>query len=591
MKKLSSLLLLLLGLFVFVSCGDDDENPVIAEPTIGQPATNTTSSGATATFTVAVTAPGGLKTITATATAGSVTVGTFTIGATSANVDLNYTAPSVTSDQTVVITVTVTDNANQTEDEAIIINVTVKPIKEVFAANDGLKSQLAPSSANTYTMYSDTVYVLRGFVFVNGNKDGANNNTTPQTLIIQPGTVIKGQPGAGSGASALIVARGGKIEANGTANAPIIMTALSDDLDRTDDLPFGLDSQWGSLLVLGSARINGTADVVGGESAVEGIPTTEPRGLYGGTNDADNSGTLRYISLRHGGAEIGASNEINGLSMGAVGNGTTIEYIEVFSNFDDGYEWFGGTVNAKYLIAAYAGDDAIDWDQGFTGKVQYLLVAQEPAATASPKGGRGCECNGVVNGATIDYNSTPISNPIIANATFIGAGAGASEGQVFEFRQGSAGRVYNSIFFNFSSGVRVNGVSATEAVESETRLDAGQLLFVNNIFGQVNSGTTLANVAVATSATDNAALKTKIESMLANNGNIYNNTIGLVNPVVAAGFDPGLVAGGAADGVTPFNLNATDTFFDNVTKIGAFPTANNWAAGWTAISAYGILAD
>ncbi|MDX2306021.1 MAG: hypothetical protein NW226_24640 [Microscillaceae bacterium] len=579
MKKFSLLFALILGLFFFTSCEDDDDTTtptVLDEPTIGTATGTTIQAGTTANVTIPITAPGGLASVTVSATAGTATVtaGSFTVGATTQqSVVVSYTAPATAGNQVINVTATDQQSPAQTETGAVVINVTtepVKPTRDVFASAAG---------TGTVTWDKDTIYVLRGFIFVNSG----------QTLTIEAGTIVKGQPGAGSGASALIVARGGKLMAEGTAADPIIMTALSDDTDDPADLPAGLDSQWGSLIVLGKAKINGTDAVVGGEAAIEGIPTTETRGLYGGTDDADNSGVLKYISLRHGGTEIGASNEINGLSLGAVGNATTIDYIEVFSNFDDGYEWFGGTVNAKHLISAYAGDDAIDWDQGFTGKIQYLFVAQEPAGTATPKGGRGCECNGVVNGATINYDSAPISMPTIANATFIGAGAGAAETQIFEFRQGSAGKVYNSIFFNFAAGLRVNGISASEAIESETRLDAGTLLFANNLFGGIGSATALSGVGQANGAIDNTALAAKVNTMLANNNNAYNNTIGLQGAsVTVGGLNPLLTAGGAADGVTTFDLSA-DTFFTTETKIGAFPTSTNWATGWTALDEYGFL--
>ena len=151
-----------------------------------------------------------------------------------------------------------------------------------------------------------TPIYLDGFVFVN---DG-------DTLTIEAGTVIKGAPGTQADASALIVARGAYIVAEGTAEEPIIMTFEGDPLDGS--IPYTTKGQWGGLILLGSAKLNS----VPGESAIEGIPTSEARGLYGGDNDEDNSGVLKYISVRHGGTDIGAGNEINGLTFGGVGSGT-----------------------------------------------------------------------------------------------------------------------------------------------------------------------------------------------------------------------------------------------------------------------------
>ena len=211
--------------------------------------------------------------------------------------------------------------------------------------------------SGTVNFSKDTIYVLNGLVFVASN----------ETLNIEAGTVIKGKPGAGASASALVVAKGGTINANGTAADPIIMTYESDN--GTPQLS-NVKGQWGGLIILGNAGLNSSP----GSTQIEGIPTNEPRGIYGGSNDSDNSGIIRYVSIRHGGTDIGAGNEINGLTLGGVGSGTTIEYIEVVANKDDGVEFFGGTANTKYLITAYCGDDSFDYDEGFRGKGQFWVT-------------------------------------------------------------------------------------------------------------------------------------------------------------------------------------------------------------------------
>ena len=219
-------------------------------------------------------------------------------------------------------------------------------------------------AANTNVVWTaDNEYILNGLVFVD---PGAS-------LTIQPGTVIKGKPGQGENSSALVVARGGKIFASGTAEDSIVFTAEADDVDNPSDLPLDARGLWGGVIILGNASLNSEP----GETPIEGIPTTEPRGLYGGSDDADNSGVFRYVSIRHGGTDIGAGNEINGLTMGGVGSGTLIEYVEVYNNKDDGFEWFGGTANTKYLVSAFNGDDAFDYDEGFRGKGQFWFVIQD----------------------------------------------------------------------------------------------------------------------------------------------------------------------------------------------------------------------
>lgn len=223
-------------------------------------------------------------------------------------------------------------------------------------------------SANT-TWTKDKVYELAGRITV---LSGA-------TLTIQPGTIIKGQAGAGASSTALLIARGAKLMAEGTASAPIIFTSVADEITPADvaagnfaspNLASTTNGLWGGLIVLGNAPISASAQAV----QIEGIPTSDQNGLYGGTNAADNSGVLKYISIRHGGTEIGAGNEINGLTLGGVGSGTVIENIEVVGNQDDGIEWFGGTVNVKNVVIWDAGDDGLDTDQAWTGTVDNFAV-------------------------------------------------------------------------------------------------------------------------------------------------------------------------------------------------------------------------
>lgn len=220
-------------------------------------------------------------------------------------------------------------------------------------------------TSNT-TWTSDNIYILNGKVVVD---NGA-------TLTIEAGTIIKGKEGQGSLASALIIARGGKIDAQGTAEKPIIMTSIKDNIEigqlAGSNLTIDDNGLWGGLMVLGKAKGSFKGDVT--EVQIEGIPASDSFGLYGGDDDNDNSGTMKYISIRHGGTDIGEGNEINGLTLGAVGRGTVIENIEVVANFDDGVEFFGGTVDAKNLLVYAVGDDALDIDQAYAGTISNSFV-------------------------------------------------------------------------------------------------------------------------------------------------------------------------------------------------------------------------
>ena len=154
---------------------------------------------------------------------------------------------------------------------------------------------------------------------------------------------------------------GAKIDAQGTASSPIIFTSVADDIESgqvvSPNLTPDLAGLWGGLIILGNAPGSFAGDVT--EIQIEGIPPSDTNGLYGGTDVSDNSGVLKYVSIRHGGANIGEGNEINGLTLGGVGSGTVIENIEVVANQDDGIEWFGGTVDVKNVVVWNAGDDAL----------------------------------------------------------------------------------------------------------------------------------------------------------------------------------------------------------------------------------------
>jgi hypothetical protein len=218
---------------------------------------------------------------------------------------------------------------------------------------------------------NDNIYELDGRIAVEA---GA-------TLTIQEGTIIKGQAGSGANASALLVARNAKLIAEGTADLPIIFTSVADEITLADvaggnfaspNLDPTLNGLWGGVIVLGNAPISASAD----EVAIEGIPSSDSNGLYGGSDGLDEAGAsvLKYISIRHGGSNIGSGNEINGLTLGGVGTATEISHIEIVSNQDDGIEWFGGTVNVSNVVVWNVGDDGLDTDQSWDGTLDNFVV-------------------------------------------------------------------------------------------------------------------------------------------------------------------------------------------------------------------------
>jgi hypothetical protein len=295
---------------------------------------------------------GGFKSAAVTATNGTAVIKTDgTAGANSGNIVVTFTASRTVGAGSVALTVT--DNNNKSGISTGVLDVKMVP---TISVTENI-------SANT-TWETGKIYVLEGRITVLSGK----------ILTIQPGVIVKGREGSSSNATALMIARGGKLDAQGTATSPIIFTSVADLIlpgeIASPNLDATLNGLWGGLLILGNAPISAAS----ASMQIEGIPVSDLNGLYGGTDPLDNSGTIKYVSIRHGGANIGEGNEINGLTLGGVGSGTTIENVEIIGNQDDGIEWFGGTVNVKNAIIWNAGDDAVDTDQAWSGTLDNFVV-------------------------------------------------------------------------------------------------------------------------------------------------------------------------------------------------------------------------
>ncbi|MCF8242357.1 MAG: T9SS type A sorting domain-containing protein [Melioribacteraceae bacterium] len=406
---------------------------------------------------------------------------------------------------------------------------------------------------------ADNIYLLDGFVFV---EDGA-------VLNIEAGTVIKATAGQGEDATALIISQGAKIYAEGTAERPIIFTTESDDVTDPTDLVLPASNLWGGLIILGKAQINTTTGV----GNIEGIPA-EARTQYGGNDDDDNSGVLRYVSIRHGGTNIGSGDEINGLTLGGVGRGTTIEYVEVFNNNDDGFEWFGGTVNSKYLVSAFNADDAFDHDEGIRGKMQFLFAIMDPDF-----GNHG----GEHDGGTDPEDGEPYAYPQVYNATYLGSGmnsTNADNEQMFIMRDFWGGEYKNSIFGDFA-GAGLNIEDLASGNDSRLRLDNGQILLHNNIWFDFGAGSSWDAIGVHDYESDYL-------SNAANGNSLSNpNLAAISRDAYTEGLDPRPEADGAA--YEDLAEIPNDDFFDHVNYKGAFGSTN-WMKGWTALDHYGYLA-
>lgn len=302
------------------------------------------------------------------------------------------------------------------------------------------------------TLTNDVIWELNGKVVVSNGV----------TLTIEPGTIIKGREGTGSLASALIVARGGMIDAEGTEEEPIIFTSINDNIEVGERMGTNLDENdrglWGGVLILGNAPSSFEGDSE--ESQIEGIPADDDYGRYGGNDAEDNSGVFKYVSIRHGGALIGSGNEINGLTLGGVGSGTEIDQIEIVGNVDDGVEWFGGTVNSSNILVFAGGDDGLDIDQAYSGTISNALVIQ------GAESDHGLEIDGP--------EGTLMGSFTIEDLTIIGY-ADAPSGEIADFRDGARGQVNN---------VYVRGFNADQDLELDddgtaTNYNEGELSFSN----------------------------------------------------------------------------------------------------------------
>jgi len=375
-------------------------------------------------------------------------------------------------------------------------------------------------------------YVLRGAVFVN---EGA-------TLNIQAGTRVVGEAGS---VGTLIVLRGGRLNALGTREQPIVFT--SDQAPGTRSR-----GDWGGIILNGRAPVN----LEGGEG--QGEANT---GIYGGNDPNDNSGSMRYVRVEFAGTEFSPDNELNGIAFQAVGRGGSYEYIQVHMNRDDAFEWFGGTADAKYIVASNAGDDSIDWTFGWTGKLQFVAVHQ-----------RGDDADNAIEADNNEFNNDllPRANPQIYNMTICGdpdRNEGAESVRAILFRRGTAVTYRNFLI----TGAKTTGM----------QIDGGSTLAqVNNGTTQIGAGVIWGPTVPAHSSVLPFIQSGRFPNVILNQDaglspDCFNHASPNFQPISTA-----TLAGGQLAPIQPPN----DGFFEAVTFIGAVPPppADNWMTGWTA---------
>jgi hypothetical protein len=315
------------------------------------------------------------------------------------------------------------------------------------------------SDITSNTTISGTV-LLQNKVYVTNNAN----------LTILPGTIIRGDY---STQGTLIITRGSKIFAEGTVNSPIVFTSNEPIGNRTE-------GDWGGLVILG----RGVNNQPGGMANIEGIPATSLT-QYGGTDDMDNSGVLKYVRIEFAGIPLEPNKEINGLTMGSVGSGTSVDFVQVSFSGDDSFEWFGGTVNCKHLISYRGIDDDFDTDFGFRGKVQFALSIRDNTKSDAPGDSNGFESDNDATGSV----SLPKTAPVFSNVTLVGPMSNGSvslpTGEKFEkafrIRRNSSISIYNSIATGWEKGLSIEG-TATEA-----NFNNGEATFKNNVISNVTN--------------------------------------------------------------------------------------------------------
>ena len=434
------------------------------------------------------------------------------------------------------------------------------------------------------TLKSGNTYKLRGLVYV----------TNGAILTIESGTKIVGELNKNG---ALVICRGAKIIADGTATSPIIFTSEAPTPQRGD---------WAGLVILGQAPTNNSFNGMDGVGEIEGgINNSDGLGLYGlgmSSNPADNSGILRYVRIEYAGYAFLPDKEINGLTLGGVGNQTIIDNVQVSFANDDSFEWFGGTVNCTHLISYRTLDDDFDTDNGFSGKIQFGIALRDSAIADISKS-EAFECDNDANGSDRKTFVTPIGTSVVpqktsaifSNITAIGPKATVNSigSSLYlagaQLRRNCEQSIVNSIFIGWNGGsVNALLIDGSKGIPTDLNLEPnGGLSFRNNIIAGTNTN---AVSYAASSTAPTGATKASITSWV--NTSAYANTllndnadVNLIAPFNYSNpdFNPANASSPAATGAS-FSISKLTSGFTNVTYRGACNVGDTWWKGWTKFS-------
>lgn len=429
------------------------------------------------------------------------------------------------------------------------------------------------------TLRKENTYILKGLVYMVGN----------HTMNIEAGTVIKGSF-SGSDVAALIITRGSKINAVGTATEPIIFTSAAPNPSSGD---------WGGIVLCGKAPINTSFNGVNGLYQVEGgIDNANGDGLAG-SGDAvaptpvsdDNSGTLKYVRIEYAGYAFQPDKEINSLTLAAVGSGTTIDHVQTIYAKDDAYEWFGGTVNCKYLIAYKTQDDDFDTDNGFSGKVQFGLVIRD-SLIADISTSEAFESDNNASGTT----ATPKTSAVFSNITAIGPRATLNNAGNSLYRAGaqirrnSALSIYNSIIMGWPQGILIDASTGTP---TDLNIKDSTLRIRNTTLAGNTINIKYSVSGSAPTGESDASMLTWFTSSFYNNDILTNSADAkLIQPFNYAAPDPTPFGGSSGNqkilnGASFTDPKVADPFFKVVTFRGAIAPAGEdatWWKGWTSFN-------
>jgi hypothetical protein len=570
---------LFLGISIsFIACkSTDEEVPPI--PTISAGSALSGSVGTKVSITATINAPGGLKSLTVLKNGVAFDTKTFT-GETSATYTKEYQIENVAVGTSINFTLQATDNSNQVSTlTTISVTVTALPPAQIVEVKGSLEGNI--------TWAANKIYKLVGFVRV-GEEATFGSITKTGTLTIEPGTIIIGDRAT---KGTLIVQRGSKIIANGTAEKPIVFTSERNAGEKEA-------GDWGGLVICGKAPNNLPDDKANRE--LEG-----GYGAFHGGNDAnDNSGSLKYVRIEYAGVPINPNQEVNSLTFGSVGSGTTVDYVQASFGLDDSFEWFGGTVNCKHLIAYKGLDDDFDIDNGFSGNVQFGIGIRG-TTQADQSGSNGFECDNDAAGS----NNMPFTSANFANMSIIGAKGKAETSINVQFQNGAQIRrnsklkIYNTFITGYPNGIYIDsqrgdakGNAAKGDIDLQNVILAGVEGWGTNGWGQ-GFATNPKGFAVVDAEQNAAATpiligtKKPSEWFVSLSGNkilANTNKTGISSSLWLNGKPTFTLTQSTDESLVGLALPTTlPSFFEKTNYVGAFNTSD-WTSGWAEFNPQAI---